>query len=97
MLKTSILPIAKPYLGAPEFKNVLSAMVSSRIGGASSFNSECEKQLSNIVSHKYTKLTSNGTVALQVAFEAAKHHLKKDRLTVIVPNVTLEQPLMQHY
>ena len=27
------------------------------------------------------KLTSNGTVALQIAFDAAKYHLKKNKLT----------------
>ena len=87
MLK-QIIPISRPYIGYHEYKYVLKSLIHNKIGGAGENNKICENIIANTVQHKHCKLTANGTVALQVAFEAMKYQLKKDKLTVIVPDVT---------
>lgn len=83
-----IIPVSKPFIGYSEYKYALKSLLNNRIGSASDDNSMSERIIANTVQHEHCKLTSNGTVALQVAFEAAKHVLLKDTLTIIIPNVT---------
>ena len=85
--KTNI-PISKPFIGFYEYKYSLQSLLQNKIGGASKNNLICEKIISETVQHKYSKLTSNGTVALQIAFEAVKYKLNKEKLTIIIPNIT---------
>jgi perosamine synthetase len=87
-LRKKDIPISKPYIGYFEYKYALKSLQKNIIGGASENNIICEKIISDVVKHKHCKLASNGTVALQVAFEATKFLLKKDNLTIIVPNIT---------
>lgn len=87
-LQRNEIPISKPYVGFSEYQYVLNSLFKNIIGGASNNNFVCEETIANIVQHKYCKLTSNGTVALQVAFEAAKTYLKKEKLSIIIPNIT---------
>jgi perosamine synthetase len=84
----AIIPISKPYIGLAEYKYVLRSLLENKIGGASENNLVCENSISNIVGHNHCKLTANGTVALQIVFDAVKHYLEKDQVTIIVPNVT---------
>ena len=84
----AVIPISEPYIGLAEYKYVLRCLIRNKIGGASENNLVCERSISSIVGHNYCKLTANGTVALQIAFDAVKHYLEKDQVTIIVPNVT---------
>ncbi len=88
LLPKKIIPMSQPYIGFLEYKYVLRSMVRNKIGAASENNKICEEEIAKVVKHKMCKLTSNGTVALQIAFDAAKYHLKKNKLTVIIPNIT---------
>lgn len=86
--KRKEIPISKPFIGFSEYRRVLDSLYRNIVGGASDNNMQCEKIIKKTVGHDYCKLTSNGTVALQVAFEAAKFFLQKEKLTIVVPNIT---------
>ena len=80
-----MIPIAEPWLGKEELKNVIKAVKSGWISSKGEFIEDFEKEFSNYCSRKYGIATSNGTAALHLALKALG--IKKGD-EVIIPDLT---------
>jgi len=79
------IPVAEPFLGEEELRNVIKAVKSGWISSKGEFIEKFEKSFAEYCGAKYGVATSNGTVALHLAL-AALGIGKGDE--VIVPTLT---------
>jgi len=79
------IPVAEPYIGDEELKNVIEAVKSGWISSKGKFIEEFEREFAKYCGVKYGVATANGTVALHLALKALGIG-KGDE--VIVPTLT---------
>ena len=79
------IPVAEPYIGDEELKNVIEAVKSGWISSKGKFIEEFEREFAKYCGVKYGVATANGTVALHLALKALGIE-KGDE--VIVPTLT---------
>jgi len=79
------IPVAEPYIGDEELKNVIEAVKSGWISSKGKFIEEFEREFAKYCGVKYSVATANGTVALHLALKALGIG-KGDE--VIVPTLT---------
>jgi len=84
-----MIPVAKPCLGEEELKNVTEAVKSGWISSKGKFIEEFEKKFADYLGVKYGVATSNGTVALHLAFEALGIGPGDE---VLIPDLTFISP-----
>lgn len=64
------IPVAEPYIGDEELKNVIEAVKSGWISSKGKFIEEFEREFAKYCGVKYGVATANGTVALHLALKA---------------------------
>ena len=80
------VPVNEPYLFGNEKKYLLKCLNNGFISSSGQFVKEFEKKFAKRVNRKFAITVSNGTAALQLAFEALNIKKKEE---VILPSFTI--------
>ena len=85
-MKKKFIPVNEPLIGKEEKKYLISCISKNQISSSGIYVKEFEKKFAKKVRRKYAVSVSNGTAAIQLAFESL--NLKKGD-EVIVPSFTI--------
>ena len=85
-MKKKIIPVNEPLIGGEEKKYLLKCIENNEVSSSGSFVKEFEKKFAKKIKRKFAISVSNGTAAIQLAFESL--NLKKGD-EVILPAFTI--------
>mgnify|MGYP001206121728 FL=1 len=85
-MKKKIIPVNEPLIGGEEKKYLLKCIKNNEVSSSGSFVKEFEKKFAKKIKRKFAISVSNGTAAIQLAFESL--NLKKGD-EVILPAFTI--------
>ena len=74
-MKKKFIPVNEPLIGKEEKKYLISCISKNQISSSGIYVKEFEKKFAKKVRRKYAVSVSNGTAAIQLAFESL--NLKK--------------------
>ena len=85
-MKKKFIPVNEPLIGNDEKKYLLNCISNNQISSSGFYVKEFEKKFAKKVNRKFAVSVSNGTAAIQLAFESL--NLKKGD-EVIIPSFTI--------
>ena len=69
-MKKKIIPVNEPLIGGEEKKYLLKCIKNNEVSSSGSFVKEFEKKFAKKIKRKFAISVSNGTAAIQLAFES---------------------------